>query len=71
MPVAHLQPKDYVQTLAFDTTAYSELEALEYTRWLATHHYENFQVVSFLLPRKLHQDFYNVYSFLSVGRRSR
>lgn len=63
LPVAHLQPKDYVQSLAFDTTAHSEPEALEYTRWLATYHYENFQVVSFLLPRKLHQDFYNVYSF--------
>ena len=37
--------------------------ALAYTRWLATHHYENFQVVSFLLPKRLHQDFYNVYSF--------
>ena len=63
MPVAHLQPKDYVQKLALDTTAYSEKEAFEYTRWLAAHHYENFQVVSFLLPKKLHQDFYNVYSF--------
>ncbi len=38
-------------------------EALSYTRWLATHHYENFQVVSFLLPKRLHQDFYNVYAF--------
>jgi len=37
--------------------------ALGYTRWLATHHYENFHIVSFLLPRDLHQDFYNVYSF--------
>ena len=37
--------------------------ALEYTRWLATHHYENFHVVSFLLPKRLHQDFYNVYAF--------
>ncbi len=63
MPVAHLQPKDYVRSLSFNATAYSEPEALEYTRWLATHHYENFQVVSFLLPEKLHQDFYNVYSF--------
>jgi len=34
-----------------------------YTRWLATHHYENFHVVSLLLPRQLHQDFYNVYAF--------
>jgi squalene synthase HpnC len=38
-------------------------ESLQYTRWLATHHYENFHVVSFLLPKRLHQDFYNVYSF--------
>ena len=38
-------------------------EARAYTRWLATHHYENFHVVSFLLPKRLHQDFYNVYSF--------
>ena len=38
-------------------------DSLEYTHWLATHHYENFHVVSFLLPKKLHQDFYNVYSF--------
>ena len=42
---------------------YSETEALEYTRWLARSHYENFHVVSALLPRELHQDFYNVYAF--------
>src|SRR6059036_2440797 len=42
---------------------YSVAEAEAYTRWLATHHYENFHVVSFLLPKRLHQDFYNVYSF--------
>jgi squalene synthase HpnC len=41
----------------------SQADALEYTRWLATHHYENFHVVSFLLPKELHQDFYNVYAF--------
>ena len=38
-------------------------ESIAYTRWLATHHYENFHVVSFLLPKRLHEDFYNVYSF--------
>ena len=37
--------------------------AQEYTRWLATHHYENFNVVSWLLPKELHQDFYNVYAY--------
>ena len=38
-------------------------ESLAYTRWLSTHHYENFHVASFLLPKALHQDFYNVYAF--------
>jgi squalene synthase HpnC len=38
-------------------------EARRYTRWLATHHYENFNVVSWLLPRRLHQHFYNVYTY--------
>ncbi len=38
-------------------------ESVAYTKWLATSHYENFHVVSVLLPKKLHQDFYNVYSF--------
>ena len=38
-------------------------QAERYTRWLATHHYENFHVVSWLLPRPLHQHFYNVYAY--------
>ncbi len=37
--------------------------ARQYTRWLARHHYENFNVVSWLLPKVLHQDFYNVYAY--------
>lgn len=63
MAVAHLQPKDYIRNGSLISTGYSEDEAREYTRWLATHHYENFHVVTFLLPKRLHQDFYNVYSF--------
>ena len=63
MAVSYLQPKEYVRSVPLGTTGYSAQESLEYTRWLATHHYENFHVVSFLLPKKLHQDFYNVYSF--------
>lgn len=43
--------------------AWSLEESLAYTRWIATGHYENFHVVSFLLPKELHQDFYNVYAF--------
>lgn len=41
----------------------SAAEAQKYTRWLATHHYENFNVVSRLLPRRLHQHFYNIYAY--------
>ncbi|MGB7285119.1 MAG: squalene synthase HpnC [Candidatus Acidiferrum sp.] len=37
--------------------------AQHYTRWLATHHYENFNVVSWLLPKHLHQHFYNLYAY--------
>jgi len=38
-------------------------EAEGYTRWLAHHHYENFNVASWLLPRRLHQHFYNLYAY--------
>jgi squalene synthase HpnC/squalene synthase HpnD len=38
-------------------------EAQHYTRWLATHHYENFNVASWLLPADLHQHFYNLYAY--------
>ena len=37
--------------------------AQEYTHWLATHHYENFNVASWLLPKQLHQHFYNLYAY--------
>jgi squalene synthase HpnC len=38
-------------------------KAQEYTRALATHHYENFWVATYLLPRHLRQHFYNVYAY--------
>jgi squalene synthase HpnC/squalene synthase HpnD len=41
----------------------SVAEAQAYTRHLARHHYENFSVVSWLLPRRLHQHLYNVYAY--------
>lgn len=62
VPVALLQPKEFLRA-AVPEIAYSESEALAYTRWLATHHYENFHVASFLLPKRLHQDFYNIYAY--------
>ena len=43
-------------------------EAAEaYTRRLAHTHYENFSVVSMLLPRHLRQDFCNVYAFCRIA----
>ena len=38
-------------------------DANSYCRTLATGHYENFPLVSWLLPKGLHQHFYNVYAF--------
>lgn len=60
MPLA---PKDFVADRDAMDRAWGREESLAYTRWLATSHYENFHVVSFLLPKHLHTDFYNVYSF--------
>ncbi len=38
-------------------------EAQTYCRNLACTHYENFPIVSWLLPRRLHQHFYNIYAY--------
>jgi squalene synthase HpnC len=38
-------------------------QAEQYTHWLATHHYENFHVASWMLPKRLRQHFYNVYAY--------
>ena len=58
-----LLPEAFVRSREALNKTWTESEAEAYTRWLATHHYENFHIVSFLLPKDLHQDFYNVYSF--------
>jgi len=58
-----LPPIEFVRSPEAMGKVYSPEEGREYTRWLATHHYENFHVVSFLLPKRLHQDFYNVYAY--------
>jgi squalene synthase HpnC len=57
-----LPPAAFLEDAASQRTWTPE-ESLRYTRWLATGHYENFHVVSLLLPRELHQDFYNVYAY--------
>jgi squalene synthase HpnC len=58
-----LPPAQFVQTPEALDRTWSLTAAREYTRWLANAHYENFHVVSFLLPKRLHQDFYNVYAY--------
>lgn len=58
-----LEPAHFLNNEAAMSHRWSHAESEYYTRWLSTHHYENFHVVSFLLPKNLHQDFYNVYAF--------
>jgi len=58
-----LAPAEFVKSAEALQKTHSAEEGRAYTRWLATNHYENFHVVSFLLPKRLHQDFYNVYSY--------
>jgi squalene synthase HpnC len=60
---AFLTPAAFVKSPELLSRVWSPEEGRAYTRWLATNHYENFHVVSFLLPKRLHQDFYNVYSY--------
>jgi squalene synthase HpnC len=58
-----LYPKDFVVSAEAKNKTFSLSEAEAYTRWLSGAHYENFHVVSFLLPKELHQDFFNVYAY--------
>ena len=60
---AFLLPADFVRSPEALRATYAAAEARAYTRWMARHHYENFHVASFLLPRRLRQDFYNVYAY--------
>ena len=42
-------------------------EAQEYCARLAHSHYENFSVVTWFLPKHLHQHFYNVYAYCRIS----
>jgi squalene synthase HpnC len=42
-------------------------EAQEYCRHLARTHYENFSVATWFLPKKLRQDFFNVYAYCRIS----
>lgn len=63
MPRPFLGPQRFLACSEAMSGKWGRAEALDYTRWLATRHYENFHVVSFLLPRRLRQDFFNVYAY--------
>ncbi len=52
-----------VERWRHSTEVPSVAEAEVYCATLARTHYENFPVVSWLLPKRLHQHFYNVYAF--------
>ncbi|MBL8219261.1 MAG: squalene synthase HpnC [Bryobacterales bacterium] len=58
-----LSPRDFVFHPQARQWTWTAAEAQAYTSWLANSHYENFHVVSILLPKRLHQDFFNVYAF--------
>jgi len=60
---AFLLPKDFIADPGALNRSFSLAESAAYTRWLSRSHYENFHVVTFLLPKRLRQDFYNVYAF--------
>jgi len=42
-------------------------DAQQYCARLAHSHYENFSVVTWLLPKRLHQHFYNVYAYCRIS----
>jgi len=52
---------------AIPETAPSPAEAREYCARLARSHYENFSVASWFLPRRLRQDFFNVYAYCRIA----
>ena len=59
----HLFPKDFLERHGVDFAPWALDDSLAYTRWLSGAHYENFHVVSLLLPKRLHQDFFNIYAY--------
>jgi squalene synthase HpnC len=52
---------------AIPETAPSLAEAQAYCKRLATSHYENFSVVTWFLPKHLHQHFFNVYAYCRIS----
>lgn len=61
--MATLFPKDFIEAHGTDSPTWTLSDSLAYCRRLSGAHYENFHVVSLLLPKRLHQDFFNVYAY--------
>ena len=61
MPV--LEPLEFLQAHGRDFPAWDLAESLRYTRSLTRAHYENFSVASRLVPKRLRQDYCNVYAY--------
>jgi squalene synthase HpnC len=67
-PAATLPAPPLPDTIRAAFAPVPDIAAAEaYTRQLAHSHYENFSVVSFLLPKHLRQDFCNVYAFCRIA----
>lgn len=58
-----IQPVDFLERYGASPPPRTPAEAERYTAALARAHYENFHVAGFLLPRRLHRDFYNLYAW--------
>ena len=52
---------------AIPPSAPSLAQSHEYCRRLARTHYENFSVATWFLPKKLRQDFFNVYAYCRIS----
>ncbi|HVI07488.1 MAG TPA: squalene synthase HpnC [Candidatus Binatia bacterium] len=52
---------------AFPDRAPTLAEAQDYCRRLARTHYENFSVATWFLPKRLRQDFFNVYAYCRIS----
>jgi squalene synthase HpnC len=61
--MATLFPKDFVEAHGTEFPPWTLEDSLAYCRRLSGAHYENFHVASLLLPKRLHQDFFNVYAY--------
>ncbi len=62
-PAAGLRPAELEIARDLPPSGCSLAEAQRYTRRLASRHYENFHVATWLLPRRLRQHFCNVYAY--------